>query len=275
MSVFDRLVSKLYDELKINLLKVPRPGIVPGEALLGSGHDVHLIGPVPFASLLAGKPALTRPGDPQPSGKFETTVSSYKKVKAHASFFGDLLSGFLPGLKGKVEASATADADGEFCFRFTKVSQRSINVAAFQRALQGTTFDQAGLAAHLGERGGKIFLIVDTFTADGVQVQWRDGAGSNVSADIALENIAKLGGSHAAHVGEHGSVVVDGRPDTVFGVRLMQVEETANGPAIKLEHSRMEVLGGEREVDLRDYAMIAESGISLSATSNQASGQGC
>jgi hypothetical protein len=272
MDTYDRLVSKLYDEFRVNLVKVPRAGILPGEVLLWGGGEDPAVGPVAFASLLLDGAEMPAPGKPQPSGKIEATVSSYRKVKVQANFFGGLLSGFLPGVKGKVAASAKDEVNGEFCFNFKQVTQRSIDVAALQKALHGKILDPAGVAAINMDHGGQLLMIVDTFAANGVRLRWRDGSGTDVSADIAMENVAKLAGGHAVRAGTEGSVVVDGRPDTVFGVRLMRVEQTETGLAVRLEHSRLEVLGGEREVDPKDYIMTNVSGIAFTDDASQDDG---
>ena len=255
----DRLIQKLYDDYKINLVKLPRPGILPGQAFVGSGSGPGL-SIVSLASLLSGNTALPKPEAPVRSGHVEGAVSDHRKVEAHGKVFGGWLSSWLPNV-GKATANAEADKVGEFAFNFAEVWQCSIDVGKLRDALKRATLDVSGYVTAQGDGPPAVYVIVDTFSSKVLSLTWKDDSGNKMGASLAVERVAEIAAGRAAATGERGAITVQSNAECVFGVRLLEIIRTEAGVGLKLEHSRLSVLGGEREVDKRDYVMLPPNGV--------------
>jgi hypothetical protein len=128
-------------------------------------------------------------------------------------------------------------------------------------ALKGANLSVSGYVTAQGDVPPAVYVIVDTFSSKMVSLIWKDDSGNKMDASIAVERVAELAAGRTVATGEHGAITVASDVECVFGVRLLEIIPTETGLGLKLEHSRLSVLGGEREVDTRDYVMLSPNGV--------------
>jgi hypothetical protein len=256
------MVSRIYDDLKANLLALPRPDVYPGQALVWTvGADVAL-GPYPLSSLvyggLAQEPTI---GREERAGDVSQVQSDFREASAHAELGGGLLSAWLPWFRG-AKGNAKSTANGRFSYRFLDVKRRSVNVLELRDIVRGKSLNTESLAAGPSGAALRYFVISETLSSEDIEMRWQDDAARNLSAEAALTEVAKLGASRNSRGDDEGSVVVKGRGRVVFGVRLLELSTTGGALTLKLEHSRLGVLGPDG-VDQRDFVVSSYAPIAF------------
>lgn len=262
MSTRDRLVTSLYDELRINLLALPREGILPGQIVLWTVNADRALGPFPLSSMIqGGLPAEPEVGPEERAGDVEAVRSDVRAAAAHAEVHGTWLQGWLPALFS-ARARAESGSKGRFSWRFDDVTRRSVDVGKVRDLLAGKRLAREGLATGDSSITLRYFLVTETLSAERVELRWQDEESRSLDGEASMSEVGKLGATRARLGSSGGSVLVEGRGRVVFGVRLIEMEDNGTRLSLTLEHSRLGVLG-PNQVDMQDYVTSLYQPLSL------------
>ncbi len=263
----DELLRLLFDKHRINLLKVPREDLQPGQALLvtGDGTPPVTFGPVALPNIVPGVvlPAVARDAR---LAEIDTTFSDSSEGRVEGGVFASLLARFWPGATlPSVSAKAEANGGRKLFLRFSKATRDGIDFAALGQALGSRPPDVSFIED--GETF-RIFVAVDVYRCSEIEMSWTDDKGRVIEADVVVAEAAKLGLGHKVTKAAGGLVKVTGDMSLAFGVRLMELvrREDGAGLRLRLSHTRLDVLGGGARdgdragvADARDYALLADS----------------
>jgi hypothetical protein len=261
----DALLRLLFDKHRINLLKVPREDLQPGQALLlaGSGAVPDAFGPVALQNLVPGLvlPEVARDAR---LADVDATFSDSQEGRVEGGIFASFLERFWPGATlPSISAKAEASGGRKLFLRFSKATRDGIDFAALGRALGPNAPD---LSFVEGAEAVRIFAVVDVYRCPEIEMSWTDDKGRVIDAEAVVAEAAKLGLGHKVRKEAGGLVKVAGDSALAFGVRLMELVRRDDGPGLRLRlaHTRIDVLGGgprdggTAEADARDYRLLAD-----------------
>lgn len=261
----DELLRLLFDKHRINLLKVPREDLQPGQALLMTedGGAPDTFGPVALQNIVPGLvlPEVARNAR---LADVDATFSDSREGRIEGGIFASFLERFWPGATlPSISAKAEANGGRKLFLRFSKATRDGIDFAALGRALGPTAPD---LSFVEGAAAVRIFVAVDVYRCSEIEMSWTDDKGRVVDAEAVLAEAARLGLGHKVTKEAGGLVKVAGDAALAFGVRLMELVRRDDGPGLRLRlaHTRLDVLGGgprdgdTAEADARDYTLLAD-----------------
>ncbi|MET4484021.1 hypothetical protein [Bradyrhizobium sp. F1.13.3] len=251
--ITDPLIRLFFDKYRMNLLKLPRADLEPGQAIVQSNDG--FFGP---ASLGLVVPSVTLPhvSPPEALADIGEAFSDARDTKAQIGFFEGIFTKFLPGASlGKVSANVEAQGGRKLSIRFASAKRRSIDLAALAKSIAGKPAD---LAAFDAPEILRIFCVTDIYACNDLEVLWTDDRGHAVGAEIALKELAKLEANHQTKNGVNGSIVVKGPETLAFGFRAVELVRSQNdaGLRVRLEYTYIDVLGSTS--DERDYLLLGD-----------------
>jgi hypothetical protein len=88
---------------------------------------------------------------------------------------------------------------------------------------------------------------------------WTDDKGKAIGAEIAVQELAKLGINHQTKDGIKGSIIVRSPESLVFGFRAVELVRVENPPGlrVRLDYTYIDVLG--TTADDRDYVLLPDA----------------
>jgi hypothetical protein len=252
--ITDPLLRLFFDKHRMNLLKLPRADIQPGQAIVRS--DSGFFGPTTLGLLV---PTVTLPqvSSPETLADVGEAFSGTRDTKAQVGFFEGFFAKFLPGADlAKVSASVEAQGGRQLSIRFANAKRQSIDLARLAKSVAGKPAD---LNAFHFPKSLTIFCITDTYSCTDLEILWTDDKGKAIGAEIAVQELAKLGANHQTKDGIKGSIVVKSPEPLVFGFRAVELVRSADhvGLRVRLDYTYIDVLGAS--ADERDYVFLSDA----------------
>src|SRR5262249_42426778 len=156
--ITDPLIRLFFDKYRMNLLKLPRASVEPGDAIVHSNNG--FFGPTTLGLIVPGI-TLPRISAPEMLADIGEAFSDARATNAQIGFFEGIFAKFLPGANlGKVSANVEAQGGRKLSIRFANAKHRSIDLVELAKSIVGKPAD---LATFDAPDNLQLFCITDTY----------------------------------------------------------------------------------------------------------------